>query len=112
MAADVASKVATGASARVDMDVMPRFHSGCMVRARNVHLVNHTRLPRYVRGRLGVVVRDHGVFGFPDSLALGHGPRPQHVYSVRFECAELWGASGSGSVVLIDLWDDYLELAS
>src|SRR5690348_12723877 len=40
----------------------PRFKIGQHVRARNIHPLGHTRLPRYVRGHRGLVVRDHGPF--------------------------------------------------
>lgn len=96
--------------ARVDAPIPPRFRPGDSVRARNLHPAGHTRLPRYVRGRRGVVWRDHGVFVFPDSHALGLGPRPQHVYSVRFEARELWGPQGHPrDAVYVDLWDEYLD---
>jgi nitrile hydratase beta subunit len=99
-------------AARLDDPVPPKFHVGQAVRARNLHPLGHTRLPRYVRGRRGVVVIDHGVFLFPDSHAAGEGTRPQHVYSVRFEARELWGAGAPpGDSVHVDLWDDYLEVA-
>jgi nitrile hydratase len=48
-------------------------------------------MPRYVRGKSGAVERDHGVFVFPDTNAIGQGEKPQHVYSVRFMGRELWG---------------------
>ena len=39
-------------------------------------------------------------------------PRPQHVYSVRFEAQELWGErAAAGDTVYVDLWEDYLEPA-
>ena len=50
-------------------------------------------------------------FVFPDTNAHGKGPNPQHVYSVRFEAAELWGRAGQGGAVYVDLWDDYLDVA-
>src|SRR5438034_4578798 len=48
-------------------------------------------LPRYARGKLGAIDRDHGVFVFPDTNAHFLGEKPQHVYSVRFAARELWG---------------------
>ena len=69
-------------------------------------------MPRYVRGRRGVVAIDHGVFIFPDTHAAGEGTKPQHVYSVRFTAQELWGPDASArDRVHVDLWDDYLEAA-
>ena len=64
------------------------------------------------RGKTGVIVRDHGVYLFPDSNAHFQGEKRQHVYSVRFAANQLSGeiASPRDSVHL-DLWDDYLERA-
>jgi nitrile hydratase beta subunit len=99
-------------AARRDDPVPPKFRVGEAVRARNIHPVGHTRVPRYVRGRQGVVAIDHGVFVFPDTHAAGEGTKPQHVYSVRFAAQELWGPDASArDSVYVDLWDDYLEVA-
>jgi nitrile hydratase len=98
--------------ARLDDPVPPKFKAGDAVVARNVHPVGHTRIPRYVRGRRGVIGRDHGVFVFPDTHAAGLGRKPQHVYSVRFSARELWGPDGHPrDRVYVDLWDDYLDPA-
>jgi nitrile hydratase beta subunit len=92
--------------------VPPRFTVGQRVRARNIHPAHHTRLPRYARGKQGVISRDHGIFLFPDTNAHSAGENPQHVYSVRFAATELWGSEASSrDSVHLDLWDDYLELA-
>jgi nitrile hydratase len=90
----------------------PSFKVGQRVRARNINPPGHTRLPRYARGKLGSIERDHGVYVFPDTNARYFGEKPQHVYSVRFAARELWGAEASPrDSVYIDLWDDYLEPA-
>jgi len=90
----------------------PRFQVGQRVIARNMHPVGHTRLPRYARGKSGVIDRDHGAFVFPDTNAAFQGEKPQHVYSVRFAARELWGEQASPrDAVYIDMWDDYLEHA-
>jgi len=95
-----------------DPRVRPRFKVRQHVRARNINPTGHTRLPRYVRGKAGVIVRDHGVYLFPDSNAHAQGEKRQHVYSVRFAATELWGDNASGrDSVHLDLWDDYLERA-
>ena len=99
-------------TARVDQDIAPSFRVGETIRARNFHPTGHTRLPRYVRGKVGEIAVDHGVFQFADSLAHGDGKQPQHLYSVRFTAQELWGQTAKPQDSLyIDLWDDYLELA-
>ena len=90
--------------------VRPLFKVGQRVRAKNINPSGHTRLPRYARGRTGVIVRDHGVYTFPDTNAHFQGEKRQHVYSVRFAARELWGADASSrDSVYLDLWDDYIE---
>jgi len=97
-------------SARLDDDISPKFHTGDQVRVRNIHPEGHTRVPGYVRGKTGLVDRDHGVFIFPDTNAVFDGKSPQHLYSIRFEVRELWGATAVATdKVYVDMWDDYLE---
>lgn len=112
LTADRVEKAMTaGSTSRMDVDVEPTYAEGQTVRARSSAPHGHTRLPRYVRGHRAVVDRVHGVFVFPDTNAHGGGPKPQHVYSVRFDASELWGADGQGGAVYVDLWDDHLEPA-
>ena len=93
-----------------DPKVRPLFKVRQRVRARNINPTGHTRLPRYARGKTGVIVRDHGVYLFPDTNAHFQGEKRQHVYSVRFTARELWGESASPrDSVHLDMWDDYLE---
>jgi nitrile hydratase beta subunit len=90
----------------------PRFQTGERVRARNINLVTHTRLPRYARGKVGTIERDNGISSLEDSSAYSLGDKPQHVYSVRFSAYELWGdRAAPQDAVYIDMWDDYLEPA-
>lgn len=111
-AADVERALRKGGAHRVAADVAPRFKAGDHVRTRNLNPLGHTRLPRYARGRQGVIDRDYGVFVFPDANALGRGPKAQHLYSVRFTARELWGPEASATdAIYIDLWDDYLDSA-
>jgi len=88
----------------------PRFHPGDRVVAKNQHVKEHTRLPRYVRGKQGVIHHVRGVYDFPDTKAHGRGEHPQPVYSVRFAARELWGDAASPKDTLyIDLWESYLD---
>ncbi len=92
-------------------DTPPRFRLGDRVRARNRHPTGHTREPRYVRGRVGVIHEYHGTHVFPDLSAEGVRVG-RHLYGVRFEGPELWGENANGnSAVYVDLWEDYLEPA-
>jgi nitrile hydratase len=90
----------------------PRFQPGDAVRTRVVSPADHTRLPRYVAGRRGVVCAVRVPYVFPDTNAHGRGEDPQHLYNVRFAAAELWGsAAEAGTAVQIDLFEPYLEPA-
>jgi nitrile hydratase subunit beta len=89
-----------------------RFKVGDRVRAKNMHPVTHTRLPRYVRGHTGTITRLHGCHVLPDSNAHGHGEDPQWLYTVSFQGRELWGAAADPTVtVSVDAFEPYLEPA-
>ena len=89
-----------------------KFKPGDRVRAKNIHPATHTRLPRYARGHVGVVERDHGCQVFPDSAAMESGENPQWLYTVVFDAAELWGPDADPtSKVSIDAFEPYLEPA-
>lgn len=106
----VDSFVRTGGSARVEAPVAASFKVGDQVRVKNVHPSGHTRMPRYVRGKLGTIMLSHGVFVTPDTSAHGLGEAPQHVYTVAFAATELWGPTAAPKdQVMVDLWDSYLE---
>ena len=95
-----------------DAQAPARFKPGDRVRMKNIHPVTHTRLPRYVRGHVGVVELLHGVHVFPDSAVLGKGDDPQWLYTVRFDARELWGEAADPTVtVSIDAFEPYLEPA-
>jgi len=88
------------------------FRPGDAVRARNLHPVGHTRLPRYVRGRVGVVKTAHGAHVFADSHAHGRGDDPRPLYTVRFAARDLWGVDApERDSISLDLWEPYLEHA-
>src|SRR3954453_2456425 len=66
---EVARQVNRGIPSSQEPSIAPVFRVGQRVRARNIKPSGHTRLPRYARGKLGSVVRDHGVYAFPDTNA-------------------------------------------
>jgi nitrile hydratase len=108
-ARDVERVLGTARASRTDDDVEPRYRVGDRVLTRTINPVGHTRLPRYARGKRGLVTDDHGVWIFPDSMGNDLGPDPQRVYTVRFEARELWGdGARAGDAVYVDLWDDHL----
>jgi nitrile hydratase len=87
-----------------------RFAVGDRVRVREWHPPGHTRAPRYVQGKQGVVVRVDGAHNVPDVEAHSDRRVLEPTYSVRFTARELWGEGGAdGEVVHVDLWERYLE---
>ncbi|MGC0340376.1 SH3-like domain-containing protein [Streptomyces sp. SLBN-8D4] len=85
-----------------------RFPPGTPVRTYRHDPPHHTRLPRYARGKRGVVVEPEGPGELADLSAQGRGDAPvEQIYAVRFEARDLWG-EGDHHVVL-DLWESYLE---
>jgi nitrile hydratase subunit beta len=110
LANNLSQLVRGGASSSREVSAEPRFGVGDRVRTRNVHPHGHTRLPRYVRGKQGVVERVYDAFVLPDTNAHGEGENPEYVYCVRFDAKELWGDSAEPrEVVHVDLWESYLE---
>lgn len=95
-----------------DPSIRPAFKQGQRVRARNLNSEGHTRLPRYVRGKVGTIVRNNGLYALQDTDTNGIwlGGRAQPVYTVRFTARELWGRQASPrDGVFVELWEDYLE---
>jgi nitrile hydratase len=103
------------AAAPVDISALSKsgrsnFVMGDRIRARVINPAGHTRLPRYVRGRRGRVIRDLGEKVFPDTNAHNAGEKRQHVYTVEFSARELFGPNRNPhDTVRLDLWEDYLE---
>ena len=94
----------------LDVDIPAKFKAGDKIIAKNIHPLHHTRLPRYIRGKRGLVEHDHGIFLLPDTNAHGGPDSPQHVYTVRFTARELWGEEAPAKdSVCIDLFDDYMD---
>ena len=99
--------------------MIARFNPGDRVRVRadwpergsaRVHL----RTPGYLRGRIGVVERMHGVFADPEKLAFGKpGFHKRTLYMVRFDQRDVWppGAAPDGTLVA-DIFDHWLEPAA
>jgi nitrile hydratase len=102
----------TGGKFARAVDTPPCFAIGQKVRARNINPTGHTRLPRYVRGKVGIVQLHHGGHVLPDSNAHKAGEAPEHLYTVAFAFREVWGPDASAhDEVCADLWESYLEPA-
>jgi nitrile hydratase len=111
-AGNVATALTRGTYSR-EPAAPPRFKPGDRVRTRNINPITHTRLPRYARGRNGVIESVRGCHVFPDTVATGRGEDPQWLYTVAFEGRELWGESADPTLrVSIEAWEPYLEAGS
>lgn len=111
-AVDVAAVLARGGPCDRAVETPARFKAGDRVRTRNFHPREHTRLPRYARGKLGLVEAVRGGFVFPDTNAHGKGENPQWVYTVVFDGREIWGEESDPELtVSVDAWESYLEPA-
>jgi nitrile hydratase subunit beta len=112
LTADIVQEGMTRGSFLRQAQAPARFKPGDRVRARNIHPRTHTRLPRYARGRVGVVELLHGCQAFPDAVAIDKGDSPQWLYTVVFEGRELWGPDADPTIkVSIDAFEPYLEPA-
>ncbi len=88
----------------------PAFAAGDRVRARRIEHGGHTRLPAYVQGKSGTVAAVYAAYDFPDDTPGDEDAPAQQLYSVRFESAELWGASSEpGTALYIDMLEGYLD---
>lgn len=85
------------------------FSKGDRVRAREMHPQGHTRLPRYARGKPGLIEAVHGCHVFADSNAAGRGEDPQRLYTVRFAAKDLFGdEADERHFVHVDCFEPYL----
>jgi nitrile hydratase len=90
----------------------PRFAVGEAVRVRDLQFAGHTRCPRFVRGRRGVVVRIEPTAPVPEVEAHRRERLLETTYGVRFEAAELWSdTTEANTAVHVDLYERYLEPA-
>ncbi len=89
-----------------------RFRPGERVRTLNLNPETHTRLPRYARGKEGLIEAVRGCHVFPDTAAIGAGENPQWLYTVVFTGRELWGADADPTLsVSIEAFEPYLAPA-
>lgn len=66
------------------------------------------RVPRYLRGHVGVVVGECGDRPLPAGFR-GVPGAPEPVLTVRFGAADVFGATGEGAALHADLWLTDLE---
>lgn len=113
MAGAVAETLARGGPTERAAPAPARFAVGDRIRtAERPEPKGHTRLPRYVQGKLGTVTHLHGAHVFPDTNAAGSGEAPEWLYTVRFEAVDLFGPDADPTAsVSVDAFDSYLSPA-
>lgn len=98
-----------GRPSQREVNTAPAFAIGDRVRTAKYRHSGHTRLPGYMRDRVGTVELHHGAHVLPDVSATLAGEAPEHLYTVRFTARELWGPDADPKhSVTADLWESYL----
>jgi nitrile hydratase len=106
---EAVARLKQDASSQQKATMKPLFSVGQTVTVKNEHPAWSTRVPRYVRGRRGVVQKDHGVYPFRDAVPNYAQRRLQHLYTLRFTGRDLWGCRGHlKDRIFVELWDDHL----
>jgi nitrile hydratase subunit beta len=87
------------------------FEIGEKVRVKNEFVSGHVRMPAYIRGKVGVVVRVSPLYPFPD--AAGHSMQApvEPTYDVRFRSQDLWPDSCDEALNHVGVFQSYLEKA-
>ncbi len=89
----------------------PKLAVGERVRVTNVPAGSHTRLPGYLRGRVGTIERIfEGDYAYFVHTGDGIGD-PMPVYAVAFDPVEIWGprAEPGPETLYAELYEAYLE---
>lgn len=102
--------IPAGATAARPGDKAPGFAVGDRVTVVNDAPRGHTRKASYVRGKTGVIIMAHGEMIYPDTAGNELGEAPEHVYTVQFTNAELWGEESAepNGTVTFDVWEPYI----
>jgi nitrile hydratase subunit beta len=113
LAADVVSALAKGSPTERPTPSPAQFKVGDSIRVKMSNRIQHTRVPRYIRGHVGHISAVRGGHVFADANAQSLSAQgmevSQWLYTVRFDANELWGADTSASEVYVDCWESYLE---
>lgn len=86
-----------------------RFQAGDRVRVRDEYFAGHIRMPGYIRGKRGVVVRETSAYPFPDAHAHGIHAEDEPTYDVAFRAEELWPNGADPALVHVGVFQSYLE---
>ncbi len=106
----VAAVLAKGGPVTMPIDRPPALSVGDRVRVLSDAPQGHTRIPGYIRGRIGLVVEHHGAHVFPDKNAKGQRTA-EHLFSVAFLSSDVWDSQDhqTSFTLRLDMWEPYLE---
>ena len=86
-----------------------RFRPGDRVRVKEDFVPGHIRMPAYIRGKIGVVVRETPAYPFPDAHAHGVEAGDEPTYDVRFRAEDLWPNNADPAFVHAGVFQSYLK---
>ena len=83
------------------------------VRVHNNWPPGHIRTPAYLRGKVGEVERDIGLFNNPEQNAYRLPPQERNLVRVRFTMSEVWGeaAEAPDDAIEAEIYAHWLEPA-
>jgi nitrile hydratase subunit beta len=85
------------------------FSIGDRVRVKNEYVPGHVRMPGYIRGKEGAVVRVSPPYPFPDTAAHGMQAPMEPTCDVRFRSRDLWPDSSDDALNHVGVFQSYLE---
>jgi hypothetical protein len=81
---------------------------GDRVRTTGRNPSGHTRLPRYLRAKSGLIEAVHECFPLADERAAGR-ERIERLYTVAFRADDVWDSDAEhASIIHAELWESYL----
>jgi nitrile hydratase len=98
------------AAGRSNFPERQRFKPGDRVRVRDEYFAGHIRMPAYIRGKQGVVVRETPAYPFPDAHAHGIAAEDEPTYDVAFRTEDLWPDASDSAIVNVGVFQSYLQL--
>jgi len=101
-----------GAAGRSNRSEPKNFKPGDLVEVINEHVACHIRMPNYVRGKKGKVIRITPAYPYPDAHAHGVKARNEPTYDVEFKSSHLWPEGAEEALVNVGIFESYLKLIS
>jgi len=85
------------------------FVVGQKVRVKNEFVPGHTRMPAYIRNKVGTVVGISPAYPYPDASGHGDTRFTEPTYDVRFAAEELWPDGCEPADVHVGVFQSYLQ---